>query len=62
MRVFLKFSVVNYEQNRKSSIYLQADGMYFVLQTPTNPWKANEQNVQEWNGLTLEEAIKKVIP
>lgn len=47
MRVHLERTVVDHVARRRFNIYRRDDGRFFVLVTPTNPWRATDENVRE---------------
>lgn len=50
-------------QNKKrSSVYAQEDGQYFVLRTPLSPVYANSQNVEEFHDLSFNVMAEIAMP
>ena len=57
MKVKLERTVIDHATHQRYNIYLQEDGKYFILSTPTNPWDATAENVLEVTVDTYEEAV-----
>lgn len=62
MKIRLRFVFENFLTRKRINIYFQEDTKYFVLVTPLNPRDASETTVQEFHGVTLEEAFEMVRP
>lgn len=57
MKVKLERTITDHTAGRKCNIYRQEDGKYYVLVTPTNPWRATAENVSHSVVDTYEEAL-----
>lgn len=57
MNVALERTVTDHVARRRFNIYRRADGRFWVLATPTNPYAATADNVVEFTCDTRAEAL-----